>query len=65
MVSGFKYSKALKKLNDDGLVWSDENLDVFLTKPKTFVKGTKMAFAGLKKEKDRVALIEYLKSHSQ
>lgn len=65
VVSGFKYSKALKKLNDDGLVWSDENLDAFLAKPKTFVKGTKMAFAGLKKEKDRVALIEYLKSHSQ
>ncbi|QUS56721.1 c-type cytochrome [Pseudovibrio brasiliensis] len=65
VVSGFKYSKALKQLNGDGLVWSDENLDAFLTKPKKFVKGTKMTFAGLKKEKDRVALIEFLKSHSQ
>jgi len=65
VVSGFKYSKALKQLNGDGLVWSDENLDAFLTKPKKFVKGTKMSFAGLKQAKDRVALIEFLKSHSQ
>ena len=64
-VSGFKYSKALNKLKDDGLVWSDENLDVFLTKPKKFAKGTKMTFVGLKKEKDRTALIEFLKSYSQ
>ncbi len=65
VVTGFKYSKAMKKLNGDGLVWSNENLDAFLKKPKKFVKGTKMSFAGLKKEKDREAIIEFLRKHSQ
>lgn len=57
-VEKFKYSKALKAL--DGQVWSVENLDAYLAKPKEFVPGTKMTFAGLKKEKDRVNLIAYL-----
>jgi cytochrome c len=52
-----KYSTALKELEG---VWSVENLDKFLTKPKKFVKKTKMTFSGLKKEKDRVNLIAYL-----
>lgn len=64
-VSGFKYSKALKQLKGDGLVWSNDTLDAFLTKPKKFVKGTKMSFAGLRKDKDRKAIIEFLKSHSK
>ena len=61
-VDGFKYSKALKKAADDGLVWNAETLDQFVLKPKKMIKGTKMSFAGLKKEKDRLALIEYLRS---
>jgi cytochrome c len=56
-MKGFKYSKAMKK---SGAVWDEATLDAFLTKPKKFMKGTKMAFAGLKKKKDRDNIIAYL-----
>lgn len=62
-VEGFKYSKAMKALGEEGAVWDDENLTAFLTKPKKFLKKTKMSFAGLKKEADIEAVTEYLKSH--
>jgi len=62
-VAKFKYSKAMKAAAGDGLVWTEENLDKFLTKPKKFMKKTKMSFAGLKKESQRKAVIEYLKSN--
>lgn len=61
-VEKFKYSKALKKMAEGGLVWDEQNLAAFLAKPKAFMKGTKMSFAGLKKETDQAAIIEYLKS---
>jgi cytochrome c len=61
-IDGFKYSKALAKAAEDGLVWDEATLSEFLEKPKAFLKGTKMSFAGLKKEEDRAALIAYLKS---
>lgn len=64
-VEGFKYSKALMAKAEEGIVWNTASLDAFLTKPKSWAKGTKMAFVGLKKEADREAIIEYLKSHSQ
>ena len=57
-VEGFKYSSAMK---DAGIVWNEETLDAFLTKPKKYIKGTKMAFPGLKKEAKRKDLIAYLK----
>lgn len=57
-VDGYKYSKAMKAAN---LTWDEETLKKYLIKPKKFVKGTKMAFAGLKKEKQRDDLIAYLK----
>lgn len=56
-VEGFKYSNALLEA---GIVWDDESLRAFITKPKAFLKGTKMAFAGVKKKKDRDNLIAYL-----
>ena len=61
-VEGFKYSKALKAKAEEGLVWTDENMTEFLKKPKAFMKGTKMSFAGLKKEKDLMAITAYLTS---
>lgn len=64
-VDGYKYSKALKARASDGAVWDAVNLDAFLAKPKKWLKGTKMSFAGLKKDADRAAIIEFLKSHSE
>ena len=57
-----KYSKAMK---ESGIVWSEETLNGYLEKPKAYIKGTKMAFAGLKKEEDRENVIAYLKSFSE
>lgn len=58
-VEGFKYSKAMKAAD---LTWDDANLDGYLTKPKNFIKGNKMSFAGIKKETQRQDLIAYLKT---
>ena len=60
IVEGFKYSKAMK--NSD-IIWNACTLDGFLKKPKKYIKGTKMRFAGLKKKSHRDALIEYLKEN--
>ncbi len=56
----FKYSDALTTMAADGLVWDDESLSAFLTKPRDFMKGTKMSFAGLRKEDDVENVIAYL-----
>lgn len=61
-VEGFKYSKPMKAAADGGLIWTQEELVAFLAKPKAYMKGTKMSFAGVKKESDQAAVIEYLKS---
>jgi cytochrome c len=57
---GFKYSSALMAAAADGRAWTAQELDGFLTKPKTYLKGTKMGFAGLKRQADRDAIIAYL-----
>jgi cytochrome c len=59
-VDGFKYSKAFVAKKAEGLVWTEEALDAYLTKPKKFIPGTKMSFAGLKKEKQRADVTAYL-----
>ncbi|AUQ70128.1 c-type cytochrome [Phaeobacter inhibens] len=61
-VEGFRYSKAMKAAAEDGLVWDEAELAAFLAKPKTYMKGTKMSFAGLKKDADIEAVIAYLKA---
>ena len=57
----YNYSAALKAY---GKNWSFEELNGFLLKPQSYIKGTKMAFAGLKKDKDRASVILYLNSQS-
>lgn len=65
-LEGYKFSKAMKdKGADEGLVWTEEILLEYLVKPKDYVKGTKMAFPGLKKEEDRINLVAYLKTFSK
>lgn len=58
---GFAYSSALKEFGE-GKSWDYEALNGFLYKPKAYLKGTSMGFAGLKKEADRANLIAYLRS---
>ncbi|KII17775.1 c-type cytochrome [Phaeobacter sp. S60] len=61
-VEGFRYSKAMKAAAEGGLVWDEAELAAFLAKPKKYMKGTKMSFAGLKKDADIEAVIAYLKA---
>ncbi|ODQ64026.1 cytochrome c [Nadsonia fulvescens var. elongata DSM 6958] len=56
--AGFSFSDANKK---KAVVWDEESLYSFIENPKKYIPGTKMAFAGLKKEKDRNDLITFLK----
>lgn len=57
---GFKYSKAMIDAGAAGLVWDEAKLKEYLHSPKAMVKGTKMAFAGLKDDTDIVNLEAYL-----
>ena len=60
-VSDYKYSKALGAY---GKEWNFEELNGFLIKPAKWIRGTKMAYAGLRKEKDRASVIKYLNQNS-
>jgi len=60
-VSDYKYSKALAGYEKS---WTFEELNGFLLKPSKWIKGTKMAYAGLRKEKDRASVIKYLNQSS-
>lgn len=59
-VAGFKYSKSLTDMAASGLIWDEASLDAFLANPKGFMKGNKMAFAGIRDEGARRAVIAYL-----
>ena len=60
-VEDYKYSKALAAYEKE---WTLEELNGYLTKPAKWIKGTKMAFAGLRKEADRASVIKYLNENS-
>ena len=60
-ITDYKYSKALSEYNKE---WSWEEMNGFLIKPSAWIKGNKMGFAGLKKEKDRASVILYLNQNS-
>ena len=60
-INNYKYSKALSEYEKK---WSFEELNGYLIKPAKWIKGTKMAFAGLRKEKDRASVILYLNQNS-
>ena len=60
-LNDYKYSKALAIY---GKSWTFKEMNGFLTKPQAYIKGTKMAFAGLKKEKDRASIILFMNQNS-
>jgi len=60
---GFKYSAAMVEAGKAGLVWDEARLSEYLKNPKAVVKGTKMAFPGLKKDDEIVNVIAYLKQY--
>ena len=60
-IEDYKYSKALISYEKD---WTFEELNGFLIKPAKHIKGTKMAYAGLRKESDRASVIKYLNANS-
>ena len=61
-VEGYKYSDVMK---ESGIVWTEENIDAYLAKPKEFMPGNKMVFPGLKKDQQRADVIAYLKEATQ
>ena len=61
VVSDYKYSKAMTA---HGKAWSFDEMNSFLIKPKDWIKGTKMSFAGLKNAKDRAAVILYMNENT-
>jgi len=58
----YKYSKAFVAY---GKTWTFEQMNGFLKKPQAYIKGTKMAFAGLKKEKDRASILLFMNQNSE
>ena len=60
-ISDYKYSKAMAAY---GKAWSFDEMNSFLIKPKEWIKGTKMSFAGLKNAKDRAAVILYMNENT-
>ena len=60
-LSDYKYSKAMAAYDK---TWTFEEMNGYLRKPQSYIKGTKMAFAGLRKEKDRASVILYLNQNS-
>ncbi len=58
-VGGYTYSTAMAETEG---VWDVEALNAFLIKPSSYINGTKMSFAGLKKEMDRANVIKYLQT---
>lgn len=60
---GFNYSEGIKTFGA-GKTWDYEELASFITKPKAYIKGTAMGFAGLAKPEDRANLLAYLRTLS-
>jgi cytochrome c len=56
-VEDFTYSKALQEADFE---WTPEQVDAWLQDPRGFLKGNRMSFSGVRKEKDRLAVVAYL-----
>jgi len=63
-IESFRYSKALKKAGEEGLVWDKAALDAYIEKPRSFIKGNRMSYRGMAKLEDRKALLDWLANTS-
>ena len=63
-IEGFNYSGAMQERHDAGDVWSYESLNHFLYRPRDYMPGTSMNYAGLRNVEDRAALIAWLRTLS-
>lgn len=59
-LSGFRYSRSMRKAGENGLVWSEETLDAFLTDPRSFVPQSRMNIAGVQDGDARARLLAFL-----
>ena len=62
---GYDYSQAFEDAHANGLVWTEENLDNFIRRPRSVVRGNKMAYLGLRDDSDRADVLAYLKRMSE
>ncbi len=60
-VEGFRYSPAMQEFAADGKAWDEARLAEYVAAPKAMVKGTSMAFAGIRKDQEIADLIAYLR----
>ncbi|MBV0912777.1 c-type cytochrome [Anianabacter salinae] len=61
-IEGFKYSGVFQEARDAGRVWDEASLAEFLAKPREYMSGTKMSFAGFRDDQDTDAVLAYLKT---
>jgi len=64
-IDGFRYSRQFVAAGEEGLVWTPETLHDFLMKPRDYIKGTRMSFAGYRDEGDIAAVSAYLQTYSE
>jgi S-disulfanyl-L-cysteine oxidoreductase SoxD len=64
-LEGFRYSRQFVAAGEGGLVWTPETLHDFLMKPRDYIKGTRMSFAGYRDESDIAAVTAYLQTYSE
>ena len=60
-VETYKYSKAMQEWYKEGWKWDEVSLAIWLQNPRKMIPGTRMIFAGIKKQDEMDSLIEYLK----
>jgi len=58
----YSYSRGMREAAADGLVWSVETLDGYIENPRAYLRGTRMAYSGLRDPQERQDLIAYLKT---
>ena len=64
-LDGFRFSRQFVAAGEGGLVWTPETLHDFLVRPRDYIKGTRMSFAGYRDEADIAAVTAYLQTYSE